>query len=87
LYKDRDTTKRPFVRSRAQPDFLEWLRCRRGALFDPPSDEAFRKALRRSLDKSVKLIEVGGNINDEAVAAAMVESLLGMVKPVHSQAI
>lgn len=61
--------------------------CPGGALFDPPSDEAFRKTLRQSLDKNVKLIEVDGNINDEAVAAAMVESLLGMVKLAHSQAI
>ena len=58
-----------------------------GALYDPAADEAFRAALKQNLDKKIKLIEVDADINDEAFARTLVDSLLSLANPTHPTAI
>jgi uncharacterized protein (UPF0261 family) len=44
---------------------------------DPEADAALFEALRAALGDNVELVEMEGNINDEAFATAMAEKLDG----------
>ena len=46
-----------------------------GALYDPPSDEAFVHSLRKNLDPEVKIVEVDADINSREFAQAVVRAL------------
>jgi uncharacterized protein (UPF0261 family) len=46
-----------------------------GALYDPPSDEAFVHSLRKNLDPEVKIVEVNADINSREFAQAVVRAL------------
>ncbi len=46
-----------------------------GALYDPPSDEAFVHSLKKNLDPEIKIVEVPGDINSREFAQAVVNAL------------
>jgi len=46
-----------------------------GALYDPPSDEAFVQSLRKHLDPEIKIVEVLADINSREFAQAVVNAL------------
>jgi uncharacterized protein (UPF0261 family) len=52
-----------------------------GALYDPPSDDAFRTALRQNVHPPIELIEIDAHINDAVFARALVDALLRIAKP------
>jgi len=46
-----------------------------GALYDPPSDEAFVHSLKKNLDPEIKIVEVPADINSREFAQAVVNAL------------
>lgn len=51
-----------------------------GALFDPPSDEAFVHSLRKNLDPEIRIVEVEADINSREFAQAVVNALRESLK-------
>lgn len=51
-----------------------------GALYDPAADKAFVDALRKYLDRGIKIIEVNTDINNSQFARVVVECLKESLK-------
>jgi uncharacterized protein (UPF0261 family) len=51
-----------------------------GALYDPVSDEAFIKELRKHLDPEIKIVELNADLNSREFAQAVVEALAESLK-------
>jgi uncharacterized protein (UPF0261 family) len=51
-----------------------------GALYDPVSDEAFVKELRKHLDPEIKVVELNADINSHEFAQTVVEALTESLK-------
>ncbi len=51
-----------------------------GPLYDPESDEAFIKTLKKSIDPSIKIYEVDTDVNSEEFAHAVVKALFECIE-------